>query len=161
MEKIPQQDLTSLHLVNTLFADLTGSDLYLAKQIKDAIDASMLEDRDQSSLKTFFNQAVRKLTNHQMEATPSSYGFRFCNAAPNDNPLDPLWLRAEMLQQIKNLIQFREATLIVTNLKKAICPKGKRWTKRRQQEYDDTIAYLRTFTCARIPSQIRLTLLFY
>ncbi len=161
MEKIPQQDLTSLHLVNTLFADLTGSDLYLAKQIKDAIDASLLEDRNRSSLKTFFTQAVRKLTSNHLEDTPSSYGFRFCNATPNEEPLDPLWLRAEMLQQIKHLIHYKEATLIVTNLKKAICPKGKRWTKKRQQEYDDTIVYLRTFTCARIPSQTRLTLLFY
>jgi len=161
MEKIPQQDLTSLHLVNTLFADLTGSDLYLAKQIKDAIDASLSKNRDQSSLKAFFNQAVRKLTSDHTEVAPSSYGFRFCNAAPNDNPLDPLWLRAEMLQQIKHLIQFNDATLIVTNLKKAICPKGKRWTKRRQLEYNDTIVYLRTFTCSRIPSKIRLTLLFY
>ncbi len=161
MEKISQQDLTNLHFLNTLFADLTGSDLYLAKQIKDAIDTFLLENENRSSLKTSFTQAVHKLTNHHLDDTRSSHGFCFCNASPDDNPLNLLWLRAEVFQQIKHLIHFKKATLIVTNLKKAICPKGRRWTQKRQQEYNDTLVYLRTFTCARIPSQTQLTLLFY
>ncbi|MBL4576345.1 MAG: hypothetical protein JKY51_09665 [Opitutaceae bacterium] len=161
MKILPKQELTNLHLVNTLFADLTGSDLYLAKQIKDAIDASLQADSTRTSSKPFFTQAINKLTHHHLYDTPASTGFRFCNAAPNGEALNLLWLRAEMLKQIKQLIRFKEATLIITNLKKAICPKGKRWTKKRQQEYDDTLFYLRTFSCSRIPSNTRLTLLFY
>jgi len=43
-----RDDLRRLHFINALFAHVTGHDLYLAKQIKEAIAFSLAELEDQT-----------------------------------------------------------------------------------------------------------------
>jgi len=65
-----------------------------------------------------------------------------------------------LLAGLKNLARYREATLLVTNLRPALCPPDRRWTARRQQEYDESLALIRDLAAARSRPSASLNLLF-
>jgi len=65
-----------------------------------------------------------------------------------------------VLAGLKDLARFREATLLVTNLRPALCPPNHRWTARRQQEYDEALALIRDLAAARSRASASLNILF-
>lgn len=61
---------------------------------------------------------------------------------------------------LKQLAPFREATLLVTNLRPALIPPARRATARRQRDYEEALAFIRAFTAARTARNTNLQLLF-
>ena len=64
------------------------------------------------------------------------------------------------MQGLKRLATYPESTVLVTNLRAALCPPEKRWTERRRREYDDTLSLLRELAAARTRRGTNLNLLF-
>lgn len=163
----PLAQLRRLHFLNSLFAPLTGHDLYLAQQIDAAITTSLGDaqpDRtigselDQPSDPSFANAAA-KLFEHLCSALPA-HGFFHWDAGADDTGAAPLFARAGLMQGLKQLAGYRESTLLVTNLRAAQCPPDRRWTKRRRRDYDDTLAYLSELAAARSGHHTNLKLIF-
>ena len=159
--------LRRLHFLNSLFAPLTGSDLYLAEQI----DAAITTDLDEAVGHTgsegspvephdpAFVAAAAKLFARICSAQPR-HGFYHFDAAADDTGASPLFARAGLMQGLKQLATFPESTLLVTNLRSAHCPPTKRWTERRRREYDDTLAFIRKLAASRSRRHANLNLLF-
>lgn len=156
-----------LHFVNALFAQITGDNLYLAQQISRAIAFSLPELERQAAETpelarefdaAFYRQAARLL--EQFCAGGQERGFFHWDAANTRHAATPLFARAELMAGLRELARFREATLLVTNLRPALVPSGRRATPRRKREYAETLAFIRELAAARTSRHTRLQLLF-
>jgi hypothetical protein len=61
---------------------------------------------------------------------------------------------------LRRLAGYREATLLVTNLRRALVPPGHRATRRRQRDYEEALALIRDLAAARTAASTELHLLF-
>ena len=157
MTRSPQ--LRRLHVLNALFAPLTGHDLYLAQQIDAAITSSLPEAAERTPGDPAFVAATAKLFERLCAAQPS-HGFFHWDASADDTGATPLFTRAGVMQGLKQLAVYPESTLLVTNLRSAQCPPTRRWTERRRREYDDTLTFIRELAAARSRRNANLNLLF-
>jgi len=160
-------DLRRLHFINTLFAHVTGHDLYLAHQIKAAIAFSLAELEQQAAGNpeaaarfdaAFTAAAARLLERFYSQGPP--HGFFHWDAARTLHSATPLFARAELMAGLKQLAPFRESTLLVTNLRPALLPPDRRATPRRQREYDEILAFVRELAAARTTRHARMQILF-
>ncbi len=162
-----KDDLRRLHFINALFAHLTGSDLYLANQIKSAITFSLTELEEQTAahpefaakFDAEFNAGASKLLRKLYDGIPNQ-GFFHWDAAGTQHSATPLFSRAELMTGLKRLAPFRESTLLVTNLRPALIPPERRATARRLKEYDEALGYIRELAAARKTQSSNLQLLF-
>lgn len=160
-------DLRRLHAINALFASLTGRDLYLAEQIRSAIALSLSELEEQTladpakaeAYDAAFNAAAARLLGSLYAGQPQ-HGFFHWDATASLTASDPLFARAELMEGLKRLAPYREATLLITNLRPALLPPGLRRTPRRERDYQDMLAFIRDLAAARTTRAATLHLLF-
>ena len=153
--------LRRLHFLNALFAPLTGQDLYLARQIDEAIVTSLdaaaageVEPRDPE-----FVGAASRLFGCLCALQPR-HGFFHWDAAEGGAGGSPLFARAGLMAGLKQLATFPESTVLVTNLRAAHCPPTRRWTSRRRREFTETLALLGDLAAARTRRGASVNLLF-
>lgn len=151
--------LRRLHFLNALFAPLTGHDLYLAQQIDDAIATSIGEAEQRQPGDPAFVAAAARLFERLCSGQPS-HGFFHWDAGADEHGASPLFTRAGVMAGLKSLATYPESTLLVTNLRSAHCPPDKRWTERRQRDYDDSLSLIRNLAAARSRRSANLNLLF-
>lgn len=151
--------LRRLHFLNALFASLTGHDLYLARQIDDAIATTLDEAEQREPSDPAFVDAAARLFTRLCSGQPR-HGFYHWDAAHDETGASPLFTRAGVMQGLKRLAAFPESTVLVTNLRAAHCPADRRWTPRRQREYDDTLSLIRQLAAARTRPGATVNLLF-
>ncbi|MBC8009504.1 MAG: hypothetical protein H7067_05365 [Burkholderiales bacterium] len=162
-----RDDVRRLHFINALFARLTGDDLYLARQIQEAIAFSLAELAEQTRVHpefaarydAAFTAAAARLL-EQFFAGQPGHGFFHWDALSTLTSATPLFARAELMAGLKRLAPFREATVLVTNLRAALLPPEQRETARRRREYEDALAYVQDLTAARTRPDADLRLLF-
>lgn len=162
-----RDDLRRLHFINALFARLTGDDLYLAQQIKDAIAFSLTELAEQTRAHpelaarydAAFNAAAARLL-ARLFADQPGHGFFHWDALATLTSATPLFARAELMTGLKQLAGHRESTLLVTNLRPAFLPPDQRPTPRRLRDYADALAYIQDLAAARTAPSADLRLLF-
>ncbi len=162
-----RDELRRLHFVNALFAHVTGHDLYLARQIKEAITFSLAELAAQTAAHpelaakydAAFNAAAAELLAKLFAQLPR-HGFFHWDASLTLASATPLFTRAEIMAGLKKLAPYRESTLLVTNLRPALIPPTRRATLRRQAEYADALALIHDLAAARTTRNSSLQLLF-
>lgn len=162
-----RDDLRRLHFINALFAHVTGQDLYLAEQIKSAIAFSLAELEEQTTahpeyaakFDAAFTAAAARLLAQAFAHLPA-HGFYHWDAARTETSATPLFAREEIMTGLKQLAGFKEATLLITNLRPALIPPDKRATPRRVREYDEALAFIRELAAARTAPSASLQLLF-
>ncbi len=162
-----RDELRRLHFINALFAHATGQDLYLAEQIASAIAFDLAEFKAQleshpNSASTYdaaFNAAAVTLLVKVFARQPA-HGFYHWDAALTLTSATPLFTRAEIMTGLRQLARYREATLLVTNLRPALLPPGARATPKRKREYEESLAFIRDLAAARTVRGANLHLLF-
>lgn len=159
------EELRRLHFINTLFAQVTGSDLYLAQQISQAIafslpdlDRQVRADPSPAALHDeAFNLAAARLL-ERLLGRPDR-GFFHWDARRTFASATPLFARSEIMAGLRQLARFRESTFLITNLRPALLPPELRKTGKRQREYDETLAFIRELIAARIAPNATLQLI--
>lgn len=167
MSVIDREELKRLHFINALFAHVTGHDLYLAQQIKDAIAFSLAELEAQmrehpeyaARYDAAFNAAAAELVANCFKTLPT-HGFFHWDAAKTQISATQLFARAELMEGLKYLSPYRESTLLITNLRPALLPPDKRATPKRVKEYEEALDFIRDLAAARTPRFASLQLLF-
>lgn len=162
-----RDDLRRLHFINALFAHATGQDLYLADQIRSAIALSLTELEEQlrsdpDAARRYdeaFNAAAAELLARLFARQPR-HGFFHWDASLTLAAATPLFTRAEIMAGLRHLAPFRESTLLVTNLRPALIPPGRRATARRRRDYDEALAFIQDLAAARTVRSSNLQLLF-
>lgn len=133
-------DLPALHLLNSVFAGVTGHDLYFAEQIKAGIEQALLDAGTPVQSPEELAHAVDELR-RKLGADSGRHGFFHWDAIHNAQAPDSLWTRQQIIEGMRRLAPYAEATLLVTNLRAALCKPGQRWTERRQHAYRETIQF--------------------
>lgn len=162
-----RDELRRLHLVNGLFAHVTGHDLYLAEQIKSAIAFSLAELEAQAlnhpeyaaKYDAAFTAAAAELLAGLFTHLPR-HGFYHWDASLTLASATPLFTRAEVMAGLKHLARYRESTLLITNLRPALVPPSRRATARRKRDYDEALAFIHDLAAARTARSAKLHLLF-
>lgn len=160
-------ELRRLHFIDALFSHITGHDLYLAQQIKDAIAFTLADLQRQVSehpeqsaqYDVAFNAAAADLLSKIFGQLPR-HGFYHWDAGLSEVAAAPLFTRAEVMAGLKHLAPYRESTLLITNLRPAFLPAGRRVSPRRQREYAETLAFIHDLAAARTSRHAELQLLF-
>lgn len=163
----PRDELRRLHLINGLFAHVTGHDLQLARQIKEAIAFSLAEFENQTrehpdyaaKYDAAFNAAAADLLAKLFTHLPK-HGFYHWDASLTLAAATPLFTRAEVMTGLKHLARYREATLLITNLRPALIPPSRRATAKRKRDYDDALTFIHDLAAARTARSAKLQLLF-
>ena len=162
-----RDELRRLHFVNSLLAHVTGRDLYLAGQIKDAIAFSLAELERQAAAcpglaptydAAFTAAAARLLEKFFNER--ENHGFYHWDAAKSLESSTLLFARNEVMAGLKRLARFDESTLLITNLRPALLPPDRRQTPRRVRDYEELLAFIRELAASRVPRHANLHLIF-
>jgi hypothetical protein len=162
-----RDELRRLHFINALFAHVTGHDLYLARQITEAIAFSLSGLQAQTAahpeftakFDAAFNAAAAELLAKLFGHLPR-HGFFHWDASLTLAAATPLFTRAEIMTGLRHLAPYRESTLLVTNLRPALIPPGRRATARRQRDYSEALAFIQDLAAARTTRSTNLQLLF-
>lgn len=162
-----RDDLRRLHFINALFAHATGQDLYLAEQIKSAISFNLAEFEAKiaahpwaaKSYEVMFNAAAATLLVKVFARQPL-HGFYHWDASLTLASATPLFTRAEVMAGLRKLAPYRNATLLITNLRPALIPPAGRATARRKRDYEEALAFIRELAAARTVRGSNLQLLF-
>jgi hypothetical protein len=162
-----REDLRRLHFINALFAHATGQDLYLAEQIKSAISFSLSEFEAKiaaypwaaKTYEAMFNAAAATLLTKVFSRQPF-HGFYHWDASLTLASATPLFTRAEVMAGLRKLAPYRNATLLITNLRPALIPPTGRATARRKRDYEEALAFIRELAAARTVRGSNLQLLF-
>ena len=160
-------DLRRLHFINALFAHTTGQDLYLAEQIKEAISFSLAEFESKLTdhpagaglYDAMFNAAAATLLAKAFAHQPR-HGFYHWDASLTLASATPLFTRAEVMTGLRSLAPYRDATLLITNLRPALIPPSLRATPRRKRDYEEALGFIRELAAARTVRGSNLQLLF-
>jgi hypothetical protein len=162
-------DLSRLHFINTWFGSLTGSDLYLAEQIRSAIAFSLSEleaqtHADPASAERYdqaFIEEAARLLRALADRNPQR-GFYHWDAARSLEAATPLFAREEIMKALKHLARFRESTLLITNLRPAFLRTGRarRTPAKREREYQQMLDFLRELIAARVAPSADVQVLF-
>lgn len=154
-----RSDLPALHLLNTVFAGVTGHDLYFAEQMKAGIEQA-LADVGPALGTAAFAAAVQKLQRHLGGSEDdNAHGFVHWDAAQSPAAPDSLWSRQQVVDLLKRIAPYGEATLLITNLRVAFCPPGQRWTQRRLSAYREVLDYLSELAAKRKRRHANLTVM--
>jgi hypothetical protein len=162
-----RDDLRRLHFINALFAHATGQDLYLAEQIRSAISFNLAEFEAKiaafpwaaKTYETMFNAAAATLLVKVFSGRPL-HGFYHWDASLTLASATPLFTRAEVMAGLRKLAPYRDATLLITNLRPALIPPNGRATARRKRDYEEALGFIRELAAARTLRGSNLQLLF-
>lgn len=162
-----RDELRRLHFINALFSEVTGSDLYLARQIQSAIAFSLTELEEQTTahpeLATKYDLAFATAAARLLEkffGQRQNHGFFHWDATHTLASATPLFARNEIMVGLKHLAPYREATLLITNLRPALLPAARRATEKRLREYEETLQFIRDLAAARTSPSANVQLIF-
>lgn len=153
-----EHEVEQLHALNALFALSTGTNRDVAAQIQSAINFTLEDAQPGGPDMDSLGLAAKRLLEMHTFHKSHSYGFYHCDLRHEEN--DPLWLREHVLKAIRHLVGYPHAILLVTGLRRMVCPPGKRWTPARQQDYANGIRYIEELTAQGITASTRLHMLF-
>jgi len=171
-EDVPRRaaDLSRLHFINTWFGSLTGSDLYLAEQIRAAIAFSLSEleaqiASDPASAERYDQAFVKEATRllRALAARDPQRGFYHWDAAHSLESSTLLFAREEIMKALKQLARFRESTLLITNLRPALLRSAKpggRPPVKHEREYEQMLDFLRELIAARVSPSADVQVIF-
>lgn len=152
------EEISKLQVVCSLFPKTVQGDLYLARQIKDSIEASFPEKASVSPEPFIFRaqELVSKL-----ERDRHSAGIELVPAQMPAGPFSMLEFRANLLSALKRICRFESGLVVLTGLKEAICPKGCRWSPTRKRDYEEAIRFARDFCSQRSRPSSKLSLIIF
>ena len=90
----------------------------------------------------------------------SEVHFRHAHWDARRGEVDPLWLRACILDKVAALGDHPRALLIISGLRKALLPRGRRWTQRRERIYRESILMIESLAARQAHPGQRLSVLF-
>lgn len=91
---------------------------------------------------------------------PSEIHFAFAHWDARRGEIDPLWLRATVLEKLSQLGDRPNILLIVSGLRKALLHEGRRWTRRREKTYREAIHMIECLAARQANPEQKLSVLF-
>ncbi|MGB0370332.1 MAG: hypothetical protein ACPGN3_03215 [Opitutales bacterium] len=149
---------SKLHTINQLFSAASGTDAYQAEQISAALRYAQNQDNPFKRNAKPFDEEVRELIQMHLDQKSDTHGVAVWDLREHD--YDPLWIRYQIVNQLRRIAGYPEASLIVVGLRNSICPKGKYFTESRKQRYQQAVEYIENLALNYCTQRTKLNLLF-
>ena len=136
-------DLAKLHCVLNLFGGSSDIDPFYVRSIKEAIDASLVEEGIlDDSIGLFAEAALRLIA--ESPHIQSSYGLFHLDLS--EKGFDPLFIHQELIRGLKRIAGYQRTLLVVTGLRMSILGMDKYFTRAKQRQYDEALHFIDDLT---------------
>ena len=149
----------SPELWDFLFADLSPADPFYWQQIEEGVTNALKEKEDTQPPGTpKFLEALLTLR-EQWNLPP--VGVTYINLHQSPHLSDPLFLRSEIINCMKEIAAHQRAALIVEGLRQSTKGLYRQWSRTAKIRYAETLALLREVVCrhARKSAEVHLILM--
>ena len=134
------EDLARLHCLQALFPDWTDNDLFLLKQVKESIEASIRQQPDVPDTFEMFSKMATCLREQSPSPVPSSHAFIRLDFT--GKTWDPLFARQEIARELKRNAGTDHIFLLIRGLREALFPAARYRTQRRDAAYADATCFI-------------------
>ena len=133
------EDMARLHCLQALFPEWAGEDMFLLKQLKEAIELSLNNEPETSSFERF-SEIAGDLREQTPGKLPASHAFITVDFF--GRTWDPLFAREEIVSKLKKVAGTEDIFLLVRGLRKALFPKARYRTKAREQAHLEATRFI-------------------
>ncbi|MFW5883749.1 MAG: hypothetical protein ACOCVG_05215 [Verrucomicrobiota bacterium] len=151
--------LLKLKSASGLLVVAAGADRRQTAEVQAAIDF-LRSERDQGRQETPPELYDRTIEDLLRLTRPGSEGWGFRHWNLRGDRYDPLFIRARLLRELRQLAGFPESLLLVTGLREALCPPGRYWTQKVEQRYHEAVDYIERVALKYNTPSTRLSLVF-
>lgn len=140
------EPVEQLRTLNELLARI--SDPERSEHARRALEFFYREHPEEAARVDFGDYVERLSRLHfGVDGEPQNMAFAHWHV-PQLEDFSPLWIRQAIVTEMKRLAGRREALLLVTGLRDAVCPPGKYWTQARQAQYQRVRGWIDELACA-------------
>ena len=151
-------DYTRLTNLNNLVSLLEGTTACNnASQLNVALEFLRANDPEPEMTRISFEHCVSQVVHFHF---PSEEECKHAHWDAREEQTDPLWIRSSIEKRMTVLQDHPKALLIVSNLRKVMKPPGRRWTRRREMAYRESIRTIEEIAVAKSTPDQKLSILF-
>jgi hypothetical protein len=154
-----RDDYTRLQNLNALFSVIGSSSTNEETlQLQRTLTFMRENDNDAQMTVKSFEHCIEQVVRFHF---PQDRGFPFTHWNARSVSIDPLWVRASVLEFIKSFQGKMRGLLLVSGLRESLMRGGKRWTVKKEREYQELRSFIEGLVLRYATAQQDLTVLFF
>lgn len=154
-----RDDYTRLQNLNALFS-VIGSSSTNEETLQLQRTLSFMRDNDDDAQMTVksFEHCIEQVVRFHF---PKDRNFPFTHWNARCVSIDPLWVRASVLEFIQSFQGNGRGLLLVSGLRESLLRGGKRWTVKKEREYQELRSFIEGLVMRYAKTEQNLTVLFF
>ena len=154
-----RDDYTRLQNLNALFS-VIGSVSTSEETLQLQRTLSFMRDNDSDSQMPVksFEHCIEQVVRFHF---PNDRGFRFTHWNARCISIDPLWVRASVLEFIQSFQGSLRGLILVSGIRESLLKGGKRWTAKRESEYQELRSFIENLVLRYAHEDLDLSVLFF
>ena len=154
-----RDDYTRLQNLNALFS-VIGSSSTNEETLQLQRTLSFMRDNDDDAQMTVksFEHCIEQVVRFHF---PKDRNFPFTHWNARCVSIDPLWVRASVLEFIQSFQGNGRGLLLVSGLRESLLRGGKRWTVKKEREYQELRSFIEGLVLRYAKTEQNLTVLFF
>ena len=154
-----RDDYTRLQNLNALFS-VIGSASTNEETLQLQRTLSFMRDNDSDSQMPIksFEHCIEQVVRFHF---PNDRGFRFTHWNARCISIDPLWVRASVLEFIQSFQGSLHGLILVSGIRESLLRGGKRWTVKREREYQELRSFIENLVLRYAHKDLDLSVLFF
>ena len=154
-----RDDYTRLQNLNALFS-VIGSSSTNEETLQLQRTLSFMRDNDEDTQMTVksFEHCIEQVVRFHF---PKDRNFPFTHWNARCVSIDPLWVRASVLEFIQSFQGNGRGLLLVSGLRESLLRGGKRWTVKKEREYQELRSFIEGLVLRYAKAEQNLTVLFF
>ena len=154
-----RDDYTRLQNLNALFS-VIGSVSTSEETLQLQRTLSFMRDNDSDSQMPIksFEHCIEQVVRFHF---PNDRGFRFTHWNARCISIDPLWVRASVLEFIQSFQGSLHGLILVSGIRESLLRGGKRWTIKKEREYQELRSFIENLVLRYAHKDLDLSVLFF
>jgi hypothetical protein len=154
-----RDDYTRLQNLNALFS-VIGSASTNDETLQLQRTLSFMQENDSDSQMPIksFEHCIEQVVRFHF---PNDRGFRFIHWNARSISIDPLWVRASVLEFIQSFQGNLRGLILVSGIRESLLGVGKRWTVKKEDEYKELRSFIENLVLRYAHKELDLSVLFF
>ncbi len=154
-----RDDYTRLQNLNALFS-VIGSASTNDETLQLQRTLSFMQENDSDSQMPIksFEHCIEQVVRFHF---PNDRGFRFIHWNARSISIDPLWVRASVLEFIQSFQGNLRGLILVSGIRESLLGGGKRWTVKKEDEYKELRSFIENLVLRYAHEELDLSVLFF
>ena len=154
-----RDDYTRLQNLNALFSVIgSASTNEETLQLKRTLSFMQENDSDSQMPIKSFEHCIEQVVRFHF---PNDRGFRFIHWNARSISIDPLWVRASVLEFIQSFQGNLRGLILVSGIRESLLGGGKRWTVKKEDEYRELRSFIENLVLRYAHEELDLSVLFF